>query len=142
MVLVKQYLHNYRYTQDSTAADRHDKDCGSPIMRKTYRYATSLSEVLIGLFMFLLGIVSLIFLGFYMYSRILNGGTRRVRWKEVKYQQQKILPKWSMEFISNWNTILKGWLQAIRNNFLARNASIHRSWVCTFRKWMTLTFLK
>jgi hypothetical protein len=69
----------YRYTHDSTAPDIHDTDCGTTIIRKSYRYATSLTEVLIGLFMFLLGIVSLVFLAFYMYSRILNGGTRRVR---------------------------------------------------------------
>ena len=52
---------------------------GIPICRKKYQRPTSLSEVLIGLFMFLLGIGSLAFLAFYMYTRILSGATKSAR---------------------------------------------------------------
>ena len=45
------------------------------VNKKTLRPATSMTEVLLGLFMFFLGVISLIFLAFYMYSRILNSGS-------------------------------------------------------------------
>ena len=47
--------------------------------KKTNRQKTTMTEVLVGLFMFFLGIISLIFLAFYMYSRILNSGSKSKR---------------------------------------------------------------
>ena len=57
-----------------------------PISNKATRPKTSLREVLIGLFMFLLGIVSLTFLAFYMYSRILNGGLKHYEVEKLHHQ--------------------------------------------------------
>ena len=60
-------------------------DAGEIGSKKIHRPATSMTEVLIGLFMFFLGIISLMFLAFYMYSRILNSGSKSTRWKKNYY---------------------------------------------------------
>ena len=60
-------------------------DTGEIGSKKIHRPATSMTEVLIGLFMFFLGIISLMFLAFYMYSRILNSGSKSTRWKKIYY---------------------------------------------------------
>ena len=56
-------------------------DDGKPISNKAYRRQTSLSEVLIGLFMFFFGVLSLTFLACYVYLCILNGGSNSMMWK-------------------------------------------------------------
>ena len=69
------YLLNLYRDAHLKVPENNETDAGAIVSKKTRRPATSMTEVLLGLFMFFLGIISLIFLAFYMYSRILNSGS-------------------------------------------------------------------
>ena len=68
-------------------------DVTNPIGKKTYESQTSLSEVLIGLFMFLFGVLSLAFLAFYSYFYILNGRLNNIIERNTLSKHQLITEK-------------------------------------------------
>ena len=72
---MKHFLYLYRDVHLKVPENNATDDAEVIVNKKTLRPATSMTEVLLGLFMFFLGIISLIFLAFYMYSRILNSGS-------------------------------------------------------------------
>lgn len=67
-------LYLYRDTNLKVPENR-ETGAGVIVSKKARRPTTSMAEVLIGLFIFFLGNISLIVLVFYMYSRILNSGS-------------------------------------------------------------------